>query len=389
MKVLLVHNYYQLPGGEDVVFARHRDLLKSFGHEVLEYVRTNDELKHCNSWQYPAAALKTIWAWDTVRDLRHILAREKPDIAHFHNTFPLVSPAAYYACRDAGTKVIQNLDNARLICSGGTLTRHGLPCEECVGTTPWRGVLHACYRNSRIQTGVVAATMSFHRHCGTWTNQVSTYLASTEFYRSKFIQGGLPSSKIVVKPHFVTPDPGPQYGGSYALFIGRLAPEKGVDTLLAAWESLGSIPLKIRGEGPLRSAVAKFIASHPNVELVDRLDCFALSQLIKNARFLVWPSHGNYETFGLVAIESFACGVPVIASDTGVMREMVQDGVTGLHFTARDPRALADKVQWAWNNPSQLETMGRNGRALYETTYTSDVNYRMLMDIYTSAIATS
>jgi len=382
MKVLLVHNRYQLPGGEDVVFARERDLLRDAGHQVIEYVRSNNEIAESGPWGRAAIALKTIWSWETERELRGILAREKPHVAHFHNTFPLVSPAAFYACRDAGVPAVQTLHNARLVCPGADLTRDGRPCEDCVGKLPWRGIVHGCYRDSRVETTVVAAAMSFHRSYGTWRDLVSTYIVPTEFYRSRFIQGGIPAHKIVVKPHFVSPDPGVAFGGDYALFIGRLAPEKGVKTMIAAWRSLADVPLKIVGEGPLRGDVLDFMRERGHVDLISRLDRAALVELIKGARFLVWPSEGYYETFGLVAIEAFACGVPVIASDTGVMKEMVKDAFTGLHFVAGDPESLAQKVRWAWEHPSQLVAMGHNARANYEAKYTDKDNYEMLMSIY-------
>jgi glycosyltransferase involved in cell wall biosynthesis len=232
--------------------------------------------------------------------------------------------------------------------------------------------------------------LTVHRWLKTWESKVRLYIVFTDFYRKEFTKGGLPASKIVVKPHFVHPDPGPQQGnGAYALFIGRLAREKGVRTLLGAWKRLQAIPLKIRGEGPLTGEVQHAMrANNSCVTLLPRASAPQLSRMTKRARFLVWPSEGFYETFGLVAIESFACGVPVICSRLGAMEEIVADGRTGLHFTAGDAEDLAQKVEWAWTHPEEMAAMGRAARAEYEAKYTAERNYEMLMEIYGRVLGT-
>jgi glycosyltransferase involved in cell wall biosynthesis len=228
--------------------------------------------------------------------------------------------------------------------------------------------------------------LAVHRWLGTWTRLVDCYIVFTEFFRRKFTEAGIPGDRIVVKPHFVHPDPGAkQDTGAYALFVGRLAPEKGVQTLLSGWKRLRDIPLKVRGEGPLLSEVVK--AGSASVELVPRLiSKGAVSSLMRGARFLVWPSEGYYETFGCVAAEAFSCGVPVVASRIGVAEEIVEDGHTGLHFTPGNAQDLAAKVEWAWTHPGEMALMGRAARAEYEAKYTADRNYQMLMGIYQRAL---
>lgn len=390
MKTLFVHNHYQLSGGEDEVFLRESELLRSKGHEVLEYVRNNGEIREYGVWDRATLSLRTVWAWDTARELREILRKEKPRIAHFHNTFPLISPAAYYACQEGRIPVVQTLHNPRLLCPAATLFRDNRVCELCLGKSfPWPGVAYSCYRGSRIQTTVVAAMLATHHWLGTWRNRVSLFVCSTDFYRKKFIAGGLPADKIVLKPHFIAPDPGIHGGkGDYALFVGRLAIEKGVGTLVDAWKYLKNYPIKVRGDGPLLPRVRDLRSCDGlEIEIVPQLSRTELMNLFKGARFLIWPSLGYYETFGLVAIEAFACGVPVIASRLGAMAEIVEDGRTGLHFTAGDPEDLAAKVEWAWTHPQEMEAMGRNARAEYEAKYTPERNYEMLIGIYRRAIA--
>src|SRR2546429_1099631 len=247
MKIILVHNTYQQPGGEDAAFRNEYNLLTKAGHEVVRYVRRNHDVSHYVSVRQLALAKRTIWASDTREEFRQLLLRERPEIVHVHNTFLMVSPSVYWACRDANVPVIQTLHNYRLICPGGTLFRDGRVCEECVEHGVWQSVRYGCYRKSRTYSAIVAAMLTTHRLLGTWSRMIDYYLALTDFARRKFIAGGLPADKILVKPNFVYPDPGDGNGErSYALFVGRLSPEKGLPTLLAAWARLGIfMPLHI------------------------------------------------------------------------------------------------------------------------------------------------
>jgi glycosyltransferase involved in cell wall biosynthesis len=390
IKVLHAHNYYLQPGGEDTAFSAVVGLLRAQGQEVIEYIEDNQRIREMSQAR---VALQTVWSRESARKLADRLRQERPDIVHFHNIFPLISPSAYYACRRAGIPVIQSLDNPRLLCPSANFYRDGKLCEDCLGKTPpWPGIAHGCYHDSRLHTAVVAFMLSLHRWLKTWHSMVDFYLVATEFYKRKFIAGGLPAGKILVKPHFIHPDPGARPAGQpgdYALFIARLDPEKGVRTLLSAWKTLKDIPLKIRGSGQLEAEVNRFVLQNDlsgTVEVVGRLSRDELTQKVKNARFLVWPSEGYCETFGYVAVESFSCGVPVIASRIGVLSEVVTDGFTGLHYHPGDQQDLAAKVRWAWEHPAEMAEMGGNARRQYETRYTAETNYTMLMGIYQRAI---
>jgi glycosyltransferase involved in cell wall biosynthesis len=388
MKILLVHNSYQQIGGEDVVFENDRDLLSARGHQVCTYTRRNDEIDRYGLIAKTTLPLRTLWAWDSAAKLRQIIQRERPHIAHFHNTFPLISPAAYYACREAEIPVVQSLHNPRLICPAATFYRDGKACVECLGKTPaWPAIRHACYHHSRAQTAVISGMLALHSFLNTWNRLVDAYIVFTDFYRRAFIDAGFPSEKIHIKPHFVPSDPGiKDHPKDYALFIGRLAPEKGVPTLLEAWSRLKalSIPLKIRGDGPLLAQIPQFNSGH-NIQVIPRLNREELIALVHGARFLVWPSDGYYETFGLVAIEALACGVPVIASRSGAMAEVIHHQRTGLHFTSGDPQDLAAKVEWAWTHPIEMKAMSVASRMEYEMKYTAERNYGVLMEIYRKA----
>ncbi len=390
MKILAVHNHYQIAGGEDEVFRREKELLSEAGHEVIEYTRHNDEIADYNALRTFSLAGRSIWAFDSYRAISKLLERESPDVAHFHNTFPLISPAVYYACGAANVPVVQTLHNSRMICPAGTLYRDGRPCDDCSQRQfAWPAVQHGCYQQSRMRSALVASMLATHRWLGTWKVKVARYVVFTDFYRRLFIDGGIAPEKIAVKPHFVECDPGVrEKPGAYVLFLGRLSAEKGIGTLLRAWERLQEIPLKIRGEGPMASNVdAAARKSGGQIVVVRRPRREELFDLIKGARFLVWPSEGYNETFGLVAIEAFACGVPVVSSNVGAMGEIVRDGITGLHFRAGDSADLASKVNWAWTHEDEMEAIGKRARAEYEAKYTRERNYKALMRIYESVLS--
>ena len=386
MRVLVAHNLYRQAGGEDVVVRAERALLVGAGHEVVTYFRRNRAILLNGFVSRTRLAVETVWARDSHRTLRELIASKKPQVAHFHNTLPLISPSAYYACREAGIPVVQTLHNYRLLCSAATLFRDGHVCEECIEHSLLRGIHYGCYRDSRSATAAVAAMLGTHRLLGTWSEQVDCYIALTEFSRHKFAAAGLPVEKIVVKPNFFHPDPGPRdAAGDYALFVGRLSAEKGLRTLLAGWRRLDQcFPLRVVGDGPLRSEMEGGINGAKEIHFAGRLPREQTLAAIKRARFLVFHSEW-YECSPMTLIEALACGVPVIASRLGAMAEIVTDGQTGLHFTAGDADDLAGKVEWAWTHPQEMEAMGRAARAEYEVKYTAARNYQLLMGIYQKA----
>jgi glycosyltransferase involved in cell wall biosynthesis len=392
MKILVVHNAYQQHGGEDIVVAAEPALLRDRGHEVISYRRSNDELKGRKGIGALGMAADTVWSFSSRTALREILENERPDVAHFHNTFPLISPSVYYACAEAGVPVVQTLHNYRLLCPGATFLRDGKVCEECLGrAVPWPGVVHGCYRGSRPATLATAAMLSLHRAMGTWQNKVNLYIALTEFAREKFIAGGLPGDRIVVKSNFVADRPVRQpCSGGYALFVGRLSTEKGPQLLLSAWKGIETrIPLRIVGDGALSKPLGEEVERNnlsSRIELMGRRTPEEVGRVVARARFLVMPSVW-YEGFPMTVVEAYACGVPVIASRIGSLAEIVEDGRTGLHFTAGDAADLAAKVEWAWTHPKQMEEMGRAARREYEAKYTAERNYEALMRIYETARA--
>jgi glycosyltransferase involved in cell wall biosynthesis len=392
MRVLLVHNRYQQAGGEDAVFESERDLLADRGHVVKRLIFDNSSIAERRSPLTSARlATSTIWSQRSRDRVRGVVREFQPDVVHFHNTFPLVSPAAFSVCKREGAAVVQTLHNYRLVCPNGLFFRDGKPCEDCLGRLlPWPGVKHACYRDSRPQSSVVAAMLAAHRLRRTWLRDVDLHIALTEFVRQKLAESGIPLAEVIVKPNFVYPDPGLGHmDRTYALFVGRLAPEKGIDTLLAAWSSLGSrVPLKIVGDGPLASSVIAASTDLEGIEWLGHKPPEEIVSLMRQARFLVFPSTW-YEGLPRTIIEAFAVGTPVMASDIGAMSSVVSHGETGLRFRPGDPHDLVAAVEWALSHDAELTGMRQMARLEFETRYAADRNYEMLMAAYKVAISRS
>jgi glycosyltransferase involved in cell wall biosynthesis len=391
MKIIMVHNTYREAGGEDVVFENEKRLLQRNGHIVIPFVRSNLELYDTDFLDRIAIATQMIWSSKTRHEFAAILDAECPDIVHVHNTFMAISPSIYSGCSERNIPVVQTLHNFRLLCPSGNFFRDGIICKECVDQSLLRSVLHGCYRNSRGATAGVALMVAFHRALGTWRASVTRFITLTEFAKEEFLAAGFSSDKLVVKPNFVDPDPCERQGaGEYAVFVGRLAEDKGLRDLLNAWKKLPTrYPLHIVGEGVERTALeaAAREGQLSGVTFRGRLSREAVIETVKGARFIIVPSKW-YEGFPMCIVESFACGTPVLCSRLGGMTEIVEDHVTGLHFNSGDAEDLARKVEWAWNHPLELTKMGRAARRKYEKDYTAEKNYSLLMEIYEQALST-
>jgi glycosyltransferase involved in cell wall biosynthesis len=381
MHILSIHNTYQIRGGEDESRAAEENLLRAQGHQVDIYEESNDRIAQISP---VSLALRTIWSATAYQTVRQHLSKTPIDLIHVQNFFPLISPSVYYAARHSDVPVVQTLRNYRLICPNGLFFRDGGVCEDCLGKfIPYPGVLHACYRESRTATGVTAAMLAVHRTLRTWLSQVNVFITLSEFARQKFIAAGLPGEKIFVKPNFVASDPGMGSGsGDYVLYVGRLSVEKGLDTLLAAWKSLKApVTLKIIGDGPLSEQVRQAARDMENVEWLGRQSLQQTYDLMGEAMVLVFPSKW-YETFGRVAIEAFAKGTPVIASNIGAIAELVASERTGWLFQPGNAGNLAAQIDWAISHPQQRQAMRIEARKEFERFYTAAANYQKLMEIY-------
>jgi glycosyltransferase involved in cell wall biosynthesis len=389
MKVLIVHNRYRTsaPSGEDAAVRNEQRMLESRGVEVTTFDRCNDDIDSSTLQAKAALAAGTIWSQRSRSELARVVGRIRPHVVHVHNTFSILSPSIYGACKAAGIPVVQTLHNFRLFCPSALFLRDGKPCEDCVDRSLLQSVRHRCYRDSLAATATLAAMLALHRTIGTYSNHIDRYIALTQFARRKIEKGGIAGAKLVVKANFV-PDPPSlgRGGGGYAVYVGRLLQGKGTETLVKAWRQM-PLRLKVVGDGALRSELEILARQqNSNIEFCGRLERKSVLEIIASADFLVIPSEW-YEGFPMVIAESFACGTPVLASRIGSLEELVEEGVTGMQFAAGDPADLARAALAMRSDPAQLERMRRNARAYFERHLTEQQNYEQLMNIYSGVIA--
>ena len=402
MKILQVHNYYQQAGGEDVVVATERAVLEQAGHEVLPYTCSNDDIpvavdgdwrSRCRAfWRLLRVSGQTIWNHGRYREMRKRLRDDQPDVVHVHNFFPRLSPSIFWACAAERVPVVMTLHNYRLLCLNSCLFKtqpdpalsntSAHICERCLTKSfKWPGIRFRCYRGSRAGSATVALMCAVHRWMGTWTRKIDRYVVLTEFQRQKFIEAGWPADKLHIKPnHVPTPEAkdraAPSVPHPYALFVGRLAPEKGVERLLQAWARNrdcwsikdGHPHLVVVGDGPA-AAACRAEAVRLNIERqvtflgVQSRD--AVLQLMRQARSLVMPSLW-YETFGLVVMEAGLMGVPSIVAAPGASAELVRDGETGICCDRWNVDAWAEKLQWIFEQPDSARQLGAKAKAEYQ-----------------------
>lgn len=387
MKILFVHNYYQQAGGEDKVVKNEIDMLKNKGHVVELFNMSNDELINLNHLKKIGLFTKTIWSFSSYKRILNKINTFNPDIVHFHNFFPLISPSAYYACKKMNKPVVQTLHNYRLICPSATLLRNGEICERCLDNSLVNAVKYKCYRNSRAQTATVVSMLKFNRILKTWTRKVDKYICLTDFAKEKMSQGGIPKDKITIKPNFIERN---QHVNSkrenYVLFVGRISEEKGLSVLLSSWFNLknkNDMKLIIIGDGPDKTLLEETYKDD-TVIFKGKRNSIEVLEYMQKAKFLVMPSIW-YEGFPMTIVESYSVGTPVIASNIGSLKEVVKDGISGYHFINRDTESLTNVLDKAINN-KDINKLIANSYQEYQTKYSKEINYKFLLNIYTNLI---
>jgi len=397
MKIILSHNFYgsSAPSGENNVFLAERRLLKDHGHEIFEYTRESDEIRSKGIRGNIKGALSTPWNPFSVQGLKRVLQIEKPDIMHVHNTFPLLSPAIFRAARKSETATVLTLHNYRIFCAAAIPLRNGMPCTECLDKrSVIPAVRYGCYRQSRLATIPLAIMIALHRRIGTWHKDVDAFIALTEFQKDKMIEGGLSSGSIYIKPNFYPdpPQPAPwEKRDPRIVFIGRLSKEKGVHVLMEAWRRWGpEAPLlDIIGDGPERSFLEREAGSADNTGRITfhgQLPFQETQERLSRSRLLILPSLW-FEGFPMVIREAFALGIPVVASRIGPLPGIVKDGVSGALFESGNAKDLLRIVRSFWLDQGRLAKMAVEARRVFEEKYTAETNYRMLMEIYQSALS--
>ena len=387
MRVLFLHNRYRSahPSGEDVVVDQEVALLREHGHEVRLHERRSDDIATMGVRDKLSLPGRVVWSPRDARAVADLVRSWPPDVAHIHNTFPLMSPSVVKACSDAGVAVVATLHNFRLACAAGTLLRDGQHCHDCVGGSARPALQHRCYRGSLAATAPLALSIELHRSRGTWPRHVDTFVTMSEFARNLMASSGVPRDLISIKPHFVPEPSAVRTGdGSYAMFLGRLSTEKGPDVLLDAWQpDMG--PLMVVGDGPLRQPLEE-TARRRNLDVtfMGTLAHDHARRLLADARVLVMSSR-FYETFGMSAVEAMSAGVPVVAPRLGVLPEVVTDEHTGLLYAPGDATDLRRVLRLALE-PATAQRLGSQARAAYLEHYTGARNHELMVSLYQEAI---
>ena len=382
-KVLIVHNYYQTPGGEDTVVENEKNLLINNGHEVVLYTRHNDEIKTRGIIRKLLLPLEAIFSIKTYKEVKRKIIEENIDIVHVHNTLPLISPSVYYSAFSCKVPVVQTIHNFRLLCPGATFTRGNNICEECVDKNLFSSIRYKCYRGSLIQSIVSAVNLAFHRLIGTY-KKVNGYIALTEFNKEK-LMNLIDEKNIYIKPNFVNKsnDTISKQSENYFLFLGRLDELKGIQILIEIWKDIKDINLVVIGKGPLEVEISEFIEKNKlnNVNLLGYKNKEEVMRFISKAKALIVPSQW-YEGFPMTISESLSMGVPVIASDIGNLSTIIESEKNGLLFKYNDKQELKDKIQMLNNNKSLEEQLRQGARESFNNKYNERINYKLLIDIY-------
>lgn len=393
-RILQVHNFYQIPGGEDVVVRNEKRLLEEHGHKVYTYYRTNKELSERGILGKLLLPFTAVYSFRTVRQVKRLIKENQIDIVHVHNTLTMVSPSVFYAAFQCNVPVVQTLHNFRMLCPAGSFFRNNVICEECVSGGLKCAVRHKCYRNSTLQTIVSAMILKIHRALGTYRKV--NFICLTEFNKNKLLESldfenvsknkeVVDASRVYIKPNFtfaegITPSDS-QDTEEYFLFAGRVEALKGVDIAIKAFEKIPDKLLYIAGTGPMMEEMQAYVQEHQieNVKFLGYLQKEAMTERFYHAKAVIMTSQ-CYEAFAMTIAEAYSYGVPVIAGRVGNMDGMVKEGITGVKFQYDSADDLAEKVREF--ETLDIKALKENAREFYQKRLRPEDNYQKLIAIY-------
>lgn len=382
--ILMVHNFYQIGGGEHTVFENEVSLLRNHGHKVIVYTRSNNELKK-SKLKLLLLPLSMIWSFKTYREVKRIIIDENIDIVHCQNTFLLISPSVYYAARRLKIPVIQTIHNFRFLCPAGVFYRNGDICEECNNNNSFKeAIKNKCYKNSILYTFLVSFMLKFHRLIGTY-NKIS-YIFLTTFNRDKFntlINTNL--NNVYIKPNFVNLAKGDVLKGNKELkfiFAGRLEKNKGIIFLLDVWKELSNdFQLHIYGDGTQKDKVEKAVECNNNIHYFGFKSQKEIFEDLASSNGLLFPSN-LYEGYPMIIAECFSIGVPVISTNIGNQKIIIESSNGGTLFEYGDNESFKKALESAIVN---YKFFSENAKKYYHEYLGAEYNYKELVNIYEKA----
>ena len=366
LRILQIFNRYLQYGGEEGSVFRIGDALQDT-HDVEYFFGSTQELVGKNPFELLKVPLQTWHNFTTAQRLRRYQEVGQFDLWQIHNVFPGLSPSVYQAAFDLQVPIVHFLHNYRMSCTNGFFLNHGKPCERCIHGNFWPALQTACWRDSHLASGMTGLILRRFRSMGLF-EKVSAWIALSHASKAKHIQMGIPEERIHVVPHFYEPPgtPPPSCPSGNVLFLGRLSPEKGVDFLLQAWAQIetGARKLVIAGTGPEEAKLRKLATDLHlrNVEFTGFLQREQQEKFWRESAFFVAPSIWD-EPFGMVVLEAWSRGRPVVGFSKGSFPEMISEGQDGTLAREVTPQALAERISFLLKNPSLVESWGRHGRA--------------------------
>lgn len=395
-KILLVHNKYQISGGEDSVVRNEKELLQKNGHEVICYIRNNNELKSMNIFQKLLIPLTTIFNLKTYQDVRKIIRTENIEIVHVHNTLSLISPSVYYAANKERIPIVQTLHNFRFLCPNATFYRNHHICEDCISSGLGQSIKHKCYRNSRIQTAVSAFNLWIHRKTGILKKV--NFICLTNFNKDKFLNINqnkkvVEASNIYVKPNFTFLKPIAsrddktilkKVPSEFFLCVGRLEEIKGIKYIIDAFAELPNKTIVFAGPGKENYEKQCTQRNLKNIIFLDLLPQSDIGILMDHALALICASQ-TYEGFPMTFVEAYSHGLPIISVNMGNAGDLVIENKTGLHYQFDSSEDLKDKILQFSKIPN-INYLKSNAKELFNKKYLETKNYEKLYCIYKSIL---
>ncbi|MCU0447410.1 MAG: glycosyltransferase family 4 protein [Microscillaceae bacterium] len=385
MRILLIHNFYQKAGGEDVVYQAEGELLEKYGHQISRLAFDNSSLR--SFLDVLKFGINLFYNYKSAKILNDRILSFKPDIIHVHNFFPIASPSIFYEANKHNIPIVVTLHNYRLICPSGILYHNNQIYEKSIHKTfPLDAIWKGVYRKSRFQTAAVVMMTGIHKLLHTWDSKIDAYITLSEFSRQLFVNSSLhvKPEKFYLKPNFTFDRGFDSNKENYFLFVGRLVPEKGVMTILKAF-SQTKHHLKIIGAGDLESEVIEASRKYENIEFLGFQKNSEVIEITKKAKGLLFAS-AWYETFGLTVIEAFSAATPVIIANMGGHGQLVQHDYNGLHFEPNNVEDLIQQLQ-KLDDKNFVDVLATNARRTFLEKFTPEKNYEMLMDIYQKVLA--
>lgn len=384
MKILQVHNFYRTPGGECSVVRAERTLLESNGHVVIPYYRDSREIDGWGALRKARMLIDIPYSRRVERDIVAVIHACRPDVAHVHNVFPLLTPAVYRAIRSSGVPVVQTVHNFRFLCPNGQFFVDDRVCELCQERGYTSAVWNRCMQDSVLVSAAYATAIARSWKTGILPFGIDSFIVLNNFFAERLVAAGVPQERIRLLPNYVSEcvkNVPPK--GQYMLYLGRLSREKGIRTLLEAWRQIDDVPLKIAGSGPLLDEVRRMAneLGGGRIEVLGHVHGDAKHELLKGALGAIVPSEW-YENFPVSVVEAMAHGTPVLASHIGGLPELVADSATGLLFQPGDVESLVNATRRFLSEPGLRERLADGALAKAHALYGPVTHYHGLMAIY-------